>query len=63
MMTEKSLHPTEEANAEAADRVELFHDFIVNYLIHHPVYKLNKDFSKHIDNAIEQLEIAKTKIK
>lgn len=61
-MTEKSLHPTKEANDEAAERVELFHDFIVNYLIHHPVYKLNKDFAKHIDIAVEQLAIAKTKI-
>ena len=62
-MIRKDLHPTKEANAEAAERVELFHDFIVNYLIHHPVYKLNKDFSKHIDSAVEQLAVAKTKIK
>lgn len=61
-MTTKDLHPTKEANAEAADRVELFHSFLVNYIIQHPVYKLNKDFAKHIDDAVVSLEKAKVKI-
>lgn len=61
-MKRKILHPKENDKREAADRVELFHNFIVNYVIHHPVYKLNKDFSKHIDKSIKELEIAKTKI-
>jgi len=56
------MSPRERDKIEAEERVELFHDFLVNYIIHHPVYKLNKDFSKHIDTAVEQLEIAKTKI-
>ena len=61
-MTERGLQPRERDNAEAADRVELFHSFIVNYIIQHPVYKLNKDFAKHIDDAVVSLEKAKVKI-
>ena len=61
-MKSEILQPKETDKREAADRVELFHDFIVNYIIHHPVYKLNKDFSKHIDKCIEELERAQTKI-
>ena len=61
-MKREILQPKENDKREASDREELFHDFIVNYVIHHPVYKLNKDFSKHIDKCIEEMEIAKTKI-
>ena len=42
--------------AESVDRLNLFHDFIVNYPIYHPTYKLDKSFSKHIDKALEHLE-------
>lgn len=56
------MNPKESDKKEAADRVELFHNFIINYVVYHPVYKLNKDFAKHIDEAIEQLTKAKTKI-
>jgi hypothetical protein len=61
-MIERELLPRGRDNREAADRVELFHSFIVNYLIQHPVYKLNKDFAKHIDDAVVSLEKAKIKI-
>lgn len=57
-MTRKELKPSKDKLKEAIDRTELFHDFIVNYIIHHTVYKLDKEYSKHIDKAIENLEIA-----
>ena len=56
------MSPKESDKVEAADRVELFHSFLVNYIIHHSVYKLNKEFAKHIDIAVENLEKAKIKI-
>tara|TARA_S200002703_G_scaffold58894_2_gene51143 strand:+ start:449 stop:619 length:171 start_codon:yes stop_codon:yes gene_type:complete len=56
------MKPKERDKIEAADRVELFHSFLINYIIHHSVYKLNKDFAKHIDIAVENLERAKLKI-
>ncbi len=58
-MTERELNPTKEDKLEASDRVELFYSFIVNYLIQQPVYKLNKDYAKHIDTALEGLAKAK----
>ena len=61
-MTGKHLNPTKEDIIEATDRVELFYSFIVNYLIQQSVYKLNKDYAKHIDIALEGLAKAKEKI-
>lgn len=61
-MTERKLHPSKDERKEANDRIELFHDFIVNYIVHHSVYKLNKDFSKHIDICLVEIEKAQTKI-
>jgi|TARA_Y100000389_G_C17412054_1_gene491513 hypothetical protein len=61
-MTGKHLNPTKEDIIEATDRVELFYSFIVNYLIQQPVYKLNKDYAKHIDIALEGLAKAKEEI-
>jgi len=62
-MKKVELQPREKDKVEAKDRVELFHDFIVDYIVRHPVYKLDKEFAKHIDISLEQLAIAKTKIK
>ena len=45
-MKNEILQPKENDKREAADRVELFYSFIVNYLIQQPVYKLNKDYGK-----------------
>ena len=56
------MPPTKEDITEASDRVELFYSFIVNYLIQQPVYKLNKDYAKHIDTALEGLAKAKEAI-
>ena len=56
------MNPKERDKTEAADRVELFHSFLINYIIYYLVYKLNKDFAKHIDIAVENLERAKLKI-
>ena len=61
-MTGRELKPTKEDITEASDRVELFYSFIVNYLIQQSVYKLNKDYAKHIDIALEGLAEAKEKI-
>lgn len=61
-MTGRELNPTKEDKLEASDRVELFYSFIVNYLIQQSVYKLNKDYAKHIDIALEGLAKAKEKI-
>ena len=61
-MKKERLQPKESDKVEASDRVELFHSFLINYIIHHPVYKLNKDFAKHIDVEVESLERAKLKI-
>ena len=61
-MIGKDLNPTKEDILEASDRVELFYSFIVNYLIQQPVYKLNKDYAKHIDTALEGLAKAKEAI-
>ena len=61
-MIEKGLNLTKEDIIEARDRVELFYSFIVNYLIQQPVYKLNKDYAKHIDTALEGLAKAKEAI-
>lgn len=58
-MIEKGPNPTREDIIEAGDRIELFYSFIVNYLIQQPVYKLNKDYAKHIDIALENLAMAK----
>lgn len=55
-MTRKELKPSIDKLKEANDRTELFHDFIVNYIIHHSVYKLDKEYSKYIDVALESLE-------
>jgi len=55
-MIRKELKPSIDNLKEANDRTELFHDFIVNYIIHHPVYKLDKEYSKYIDYALESLE-------
>ena len=61
-MKNEILQPKENDKREAADRVELFYSFIVNYLIQQPVYKLNKDYAKHIDIALESLAKAKEEI-
>ena len=61
-MTGRELNPTKEDKLEASDRVELFYSFIVNYLIQQPVYKLNKDYAKHIDTELEGLAKAKEAI-
>ena len=55
-MIRKELKPSIDKLKEANDRTELFHDFIVNYIIHHSVYKLDKEYSKYIDDALESLE-------
>ena len=55
-MIRKALKPSIDKLKEANDRTELFHDFIVNYIIHHSVYKLDKEYSKYIDDALESLE-------
>jgi|TARA_R110000803_G_scaffold107626_1_gene175779 hypothetical protein len=55
-MTRKEPKPSKDKLKEAVDRTELFHDFIVNYIIHHSVYKLDKEYSKYIDIALESLE-------
>ena len=55
-MTRKEPKPSKDKLKEAIDRTELFHDFIVNYIIHHSVYKLDKEYSKYIDIALESLE-------
>ena len=55
-MTRKEPKPSKDKLKEAVDRTELFHDFIVNYIIHHSVYKLDKEYSKYIDVALESLE-------
>jgi len=55
-MIRKELKPSIDNLKEANDRTELFHDFIVNYIIHHSVYKLDKEYSKYIDDALESLE-------
>ena len=47
-MTRKELKPSIDKLKEANDRTELFHDFIVNYIIHHSVYKLDKSKIGHI---------------
>lgn len=61
-MTEGKLKPTKENLSQAKDRTSLFYDFIVNYIIHQPVYKLNKDYAKHIDLALESLAKAQEEI-
>ena len=61
-MKNEILQPKENDKREAADRVELFYSFIVNYLIQQSVYKLNKDYAKHIDTALEGLAKAKEAI-
>ena len=55
-MIRKELKPSIDKLKEANDRTELFNDFIVNYIIHHSVYKLDKEYSKYIDDALESLE-------
>jgi hypothetical protein len=61
-MIGKQLYPTKNAIDEAKDRTELFYDFIVNYIVRQPVYKLNKDYAKYIDLALENLAKAKEEI-
>ena len=58
-MTREKLNPNKKSIDEAIDRTELFHGFILNYIIHEPVYKLDKDFAVLIDNALEGLEKGK----
>ena len=52
----EDLKPSKNNVNESVDRLNLFHDFLVNYIIYHPTYKLDKSFSKYIDKALENLE-------
>lgn len=63
MIKENQLKPTKKQIDEALDRTEMFYDMIINYIVHHPVYKLNKSYAKHIDLVIENLAKSQLKIK
>ncbi len=63
MIKENQLKPTKKQIDEALDRTEMFYDMIINYIVHHSVYKLNKSYAKHIDLVIENLAKSQLKIK
>lgn len=50
------LKPKDDDVKTAIDRLELFHSMIVNYIIHQSAYKLDKEYSKYIDDTLENLE-------
>ena len=49
------MKPTTKEVEQAIDRTGILYDSIVENVVRHSVYKLNKNFAKHIDDVLEAL--------
>lgn len=49
------MKPTTKEVEQAIDRTGILYDSIVENVVRHSVYKLDKNFAKHIDAALEAL--------
>jgi len=47
--------PSDDEIKQALDRSNILYNSIVENIVRHPVYKLDKQFSKHIDSLIDSL--------
>lgn len=49
------MNPSDKEVEQALDRTHILYNSIVENVVHHSVYKLDKEFAKHIDNVLEAL--------
>ena len=49
------MKPTTKEVEQAIDRTCILYDSIVENVVRHSVYKLDKNFAKHIDDTLEAL--------
>jgi len=49
------MKPTTKEVEQAIDRTCIHYDSIVENVVRHSVYKLDKNFAKHIDDTLEAL--------
>jgi len=54
------MNPSDKEVEQAIDRTQILYNSIVENVVRHSVYKLDKGFAKHIDTALESLSKANT---
>ena len=56
------MNPSDKEVEQALDRTHILYNSIIENVVRHSVYKLDKEFAKHIDVALEALSKASTSI-
>jgi len=57
------MKPSIKEVEQAIDRTSILYDSIVGNVVRHSVYKLDKEFAKHIDDVLDSLSRAQSSLK